>query len=155
MSESSGPETISSFKTFEKVDDDCLKSCGSALNGTEILIFNPDNTGEGEICYRGRNRFLGYFKNEQETRLTIDKQGFLHSGDLGRLDKTGNLSITGRIKELIVTAGGENVAPIIIENIIKLELPIISNSMVIGDMKKYLSVILALKHDLGKDGSIS
>jgi long-chain-fatty-acid--CoA ligase ACSBG len=62
---------------------------------------------------------MGYFKNEEATRTTIDEHGFLHSGDVGRLDKNGNLAITGRIKELIITAGGENVAPVLIENILK------------------------------------
>ena len=119
MTESSGPETLSNPKKFKKFDEHAMKSTGDPMLGTEILIFNPDQFGEGEICYRGRNRFLGYYKNEKETRETIDKEGFLHSGDVGRLDEAGNLSITGRIKELIVTAGGENVAPVLIENIIK------------------------------------
>lgn len=57
---------------------------------------------------------MGYFKNEQETKATIDKKGFVHSGDVGTINKNGSLSITGRIKELIITAGGENVAPVLI-----------------------------------------
>ena len=59
---------------------------------------------------------MGYFKNAEETSKTIDDQGFLHSGDLGKVTETGVLFITGRIKELIVTSGGENIPPIIIEN---------------------------------------
>lgn len=69
----------------------------------------------------------------------------MHSGDLGRLDKKGNLIITGRLKELIITAGGENVAPVLIENDIKRNLKFISNCMVIGDKRKYLTVLLTLK----------
>jgi len=121
-----------------------------------LIIFKPNAQGEGEICYRGRNRFMGYYKLEKETRKTLDEQGFIHTGDLGVLDPRGNLRITGRIKELIITAGGENVAPILIENVIKEELKsIISNCMVIGDQKKYLSVFLTLKFDPLPNGSPS
>lgn len=69
----------------------------------------------------------------------------MHSGDVGRLDKFGNLNITGRIKEIIITAGGENVAPVLIENIILENLPFISNAVVIGDQRKYLIVLLTFK----------
>ena len=55
-------------------------------------------------------------RNEQATKETFDERGFLHSGDVGSIDKKGNLTITGRIKELIITAGGENVAPVLLEN---------------------------------------
>ena len=71
----------------------------------------------------------------------------MHSGDIGCLDTDGYLTITGRIKELIVTAGGENVPPLVIEDAIKKELPCISNAMVIGDQKNYLSCLLTLKVD--------
>ena len=59
---------------------------------------------------------MGYFKNEEETMAVVDKKGFVHSGDIGMIAKNGMLAITGRIKELIITAGGENVAPVLIEN---------------------------------------
>lgn len=116
------------------------------MEGTELRIDCPDKDGNGEICYRGRNIFMGYFKDEESTRNTIDKDGWLHSGDVGKLDKTGNLVITGRIKELIITAGGENVAPVLIEDEVKKNIPIVSNCMVIGDKRKYLSILLTLKH---------
>lgn len=57
---------------------------------------------------------MGYFKNEEETRKTIDSKGFVHSGDVGIVMKNGSIAITGRIKELLITAGGENVAPVLI-----------------------------------------
>lgn len=72
--------------------------------------------GIGEICVRGRNVFMGYLNNEKDTIEVIDAEGYFHSGDIGMLDKQGNLEITGRIKEIIITAGGENVSPIPIEN---------------------------------------
>lgn len=88
---------------------------------------------------------MGYFKDDAATKSTIDEEGFLHSGDLGRLDKKGNLIITGRLKELIITAGGENIAPVLIENDLKRNMKFISNCMVIGDKRKYLTVLLTLK----------
>ena len=81
-----------------------------------MKIADPDKDGVGEICMRGRNRFMGYFKNQPATLRAIDEQGYLHSGDLGIIDKTGELVIKGRIKELIITAGGENVTPLLIED---------------------------------------
>ena len=86
------------------------------MDGCDLMIANPDEHGEGEICMRGRNIMSGYLKNEQATKDTIDALGYLHSGDKGKIDKDGFLSITGRIKELIITAGGENVAPVPIED---------------------------------------
>lgn len=65
---------------------------------------------------------------------------------MGRLDPRGNLYITGRIKELLITAGGENVAPVLIENVIVEELKFISNVMVVGDAKPFLSILITLKH---------
>ena len=88
---------------------------------------------------------MGYFKNEAETKATIDRKGFVHSGDVGVITKNGSLSITGRIKELIITAGGENVAPVLIENQVNTALPIFSNVVVIGDQRKYLTALVCLK----------
>ncbi len=69
----------------------------------------------------------------------------MHSGDIGKILQNGSLSITGRIKELIITAGGENVGPVIIENQVKTILPILSNCTVIGDKRKYLTILLCLR----------
>lgn len=152
MSECSGPETFTDPSTIKKFDNETLISCGKAMNGTDLILHDLDKDGNGELCYKGRNRFMGYYKNEEETRNTIDDQGFLHSGDVGKLDKSGNVSITGRIKELIITAGGENVAPVIIENQVKEDLPFVSNAMVVGDKRKYLVILLTLKLALDAEG---
>lgn len=76
-----------------------MREAGVAIPGTEMRIF-PLNKGEeeGEICYRGRNIFMGYYKNPEETSKTIDKHGFLHSGDMGTINPDGVLFITGRLK---------------------------------------------------------
>src|SRR5690606_18461357 len=79
----------------------------------------------------------------KQTQETIDNDGWLHTGDLGKLND-GFLSITGRIKELIITAGGENIPPVIIENNIKKQINIISNCMVVGDGKKFLTCFFTL-----------
>ena len=152
MSECSGPQTFTVPKVITKFDNETLTSCGVSMTGTDLILHEVDREGNGELCYKGRNRFMGYFKNEEETKNTIDDLGFLHSGDVGKLDKHGNVSITGRIKELIITAGGENVAPVLIENQIKEELPFISNAMVVGDKRKYLVIVLTLKLTIDKDG---
>lgn len=151
MSECSGPQTTSDPRNFKEFNSHALSSCGSKVSGTDMMLYDVDKHGNGEICYKGRNRFMGYFKNEADTMNTIDGKGFLHSGDVGKIDERGNLSITGRIKELIITAGGENIAPVLIENEIKEALPFVSNAMVIGDKRKYLIVLLTLKYNLDKE----
>ena len=115
-----------------------------ALPGTETLILSGEGESEGEVCFRGRNIFMGYLNDEECTREAIDKDGFLHTGDVGKIDKEGFIYITGRIKELLITAGGENVAPLPIESIIRQEMPFISNCMLVGDRKKFLSVLICL-----------
>lgn len=85
---------------------------------------------------------MGYYKNEKATMETLDAEGFLHSGDVGQIDKNGNLSITGRIKELIITAGGENVAPVLIENEVNLLNKFIFNSNNKDNLDKIFSFLI-------------
>lgn len=146
MSELAGPQTFTNPQNWSSFTSEAfLKEAGQCLDGAEISIANPDAEGNGEICLRGRNVFMGYFKNEMETVETIDSRGFVHSGDVGILSSNKSLSITGRIKELLITAGGENVAPVLIENQIHTFLPIFSTVVVIGDKLKYLTCLLCLK----------
>ncbi|NWW12194.1 ACBG2 ligase, partial [Oreocharis arfaki] len=139
MSESSGPHTISLPHAFK------LTSCGKELTGCHTLIHKPDRDGVGEICFSGRHIFMGYLNMEDKTKEAIDEDGWLHSGDLGKHDKDGFLFITGRIKELIITAGGENIPPVPIEDAVKNAVPIISNAMLVGDKAKFLAMLLTLK----------
>ncbi|XP_071584087.1 long-chain-fatty-acid--CoA ligase ACSBG2 isoform X1 [Heliangelus exortis] len=139
MSESSGPHTISLPQAFK------LTSCGKEITGCRTLIHKPDGDGVGEICFSGRHIFMGYLNMEEKTKEAIDEDGWLHSGDLGKHDKDGFLYITGRIKELIITAGGENIPPVPIEDAVKDAVPIISNAMLVGDKAKFLAMLLTLK----------
>ena len=94
----------------------------------------------GEICFRGRNVIMGYHNSEEKTHETIQDNGWMLSGDLGYLDEDGFLYVTGRAKEIIITAGGENIAPIPIEDAIKVELPIASTVMLYGDKRKCVNI---------------
>uniref|UniRef100_UPI00398E6EAA LOW QUALITY PROTEIN: long-chain-fatty-acid--CoA ligase ACSBG2-like n=1 Tax=Pristiophorus japonicus TaxID=55135 RepID=UPI00398E6EAA len=139
MSESSGPHTISYPGMFR------ITSCGKELLGCKSKIDQPNQEGIGEICFWGRHVFMGYMNMKEQTKEALDAEGWLHSGDLGKHDTDGFLYITGRIKELIITAGAENIAPVPIEDAVKNVLPIISNAMLVGDKKKYLCMLLTLK----------
>jgi long-chain-fatty-acid--CoA ligase ACSBG len=89
---------------------------------------------------------MGYLNNMEKTTESIDEDGWLHSGDVGAIDEATNmLRITGRIKELIITAGGENIAPVPIEDCIKKNCPGISNVMMVGDKRKYNTLLVTLK----------
>jgi len=149
-------------------------SCGYALPGVELKIlkegkdgkytevprakdiFSPTKEEQGEICFRGRNIMLGYMSNpilgeehvktiKEKNAKAIDEDGWLHSGDKGCMSKKGMVKITGRFKELIIGAGGENVAPVPIENNVKKLCPAISNIMMLGDKKKYNIALITLK----------
>lgn len=135
MSECSGPQTTN-LKNQQRVG-----SIGKDIVGFHTKI----DPVEGEIRLKGRNIMMGYLGDEEKTEATFDQDGWLKSGDIGREDQDGFFFITGRLKEILITAGGENVAPILIENAIKKHLPAVSNVMVIGDQRKFLSCVLTLK----------
>lgn len=149
MSESTGPQTIGFFTTEKQLWR--VGSVGKTLTGTHTVLSNIDKDGNGEICMDGRNVFMGYINEEEKTKQTFDADFRLRSGDIGKVDKDGYTYVTGRIKELIITAGGENVAPVPIEDAVKAALPVVSNCMVIGDRKKFLSLLICLKSELNPD----
>ncbi len=132
MSENAGPGTVSTPDNYE------TGSAGPALIDSEIKIAD-----DGEVLMRGRHVFMGYFKNEEETKKTIDSDNWLHSGDIGVIDAKGFLKITDRKKELIITAGGENIAPQLLEGKLK-AIPVVSQATVIGDKRKYLTALITL-----------
>jgi long-chain acyl-CoA synthetase len=113
---------------------------GQPLPGVEVKIA-PD----GEILVKGPGVFKGYFKNPEATAETL-REGWLHSGDVGELDQDGFLKITDRKKDLIITAGGKNIAPQNIENQLKFS-PYINDAVVIGDRRKFLSALIAIDEE--------
>jgi long-chain acyl-CoA synthetase len=113
---------------------------GRPIPGVEVKIA-PD----GEILTRGPNLMKGYYKKEAETREAI-VDGWLHTGDIGALDDEGSLVITDRKKDLIITAGGKNVAPQPIENLLKTN-PYIANAVVVGGNRKFISALIVPNFD--------
>lgn len=131
QSETCGPTT------FNFPEDYLLGSVGKPLPGIELRMADDD-----EILVRGPNLFAGYYKNPEASADCL-RDGWLASGDLGRIDARGFLSITGRKKEILITAGGKNIAPQNIEFALQQD-PLIETAMVIGDRRKYLTALIAL-----------
>jgi long-chain acyl-CoA synthetase len=109
---------------------------GKPGKGVELKL-----TTEGEICVRGDIVMKEYWRQPEATAETIDADGWLHTGDVGHIDGDGFLHITDRIKELIVTAGGKNVAPQPLENALKTD-QFIAQAMVIGDQRNFISALI-------------
>jgi long-chain acyl-CoA synthetase len=126
--------------TATKGDAIRLGTVGVPLPGTEVKL-----SEEGEILVKGPGVFKGYFKNPDATTDTI-QDGWLHSGDVGEFDENGYLRITDRKKDLIITAGGKNIAPQYIESQLKF-LPYINDAVVIGDRRKFLAALIVIDED--------
>jgi long-chain acyl-CoA synthetase len=114
---------------------------GPALPGFELRIAD-----DGEILIRSETVFAGYHGDEEATRSVLDESGWLHSGDIGELDEEGFLRITDRKKDIIVTAGGKNVAPQNLENALKSG-KLISQALVIGDRRPYITALITLDEE--------
>jgi long-subunit acyl-CoA synthetase (AMP-forming) len=134
MSECTGPATVSLPEPHQYRTG----WAGPAMPGTEIAV-----SEEGEVLMRGRHVFKGYFKNEAATQETIDSEGWLHSGDVGVIDDKGFLKITDRMKELIITAGGENVPPQVLEGKYK-SIAVLNQVVVVGDRRKHMAALFTL-----------
>jgi long-chain acyl-CoA synthetase len=137
QSEDSGP---TSFNTPTKYR---FGTVGPVLPGVEVKIAEDD-----EIMVKGPNVFLGYYKEPEATAETLS-DGWLHSGDLGAFDDDGFLNITGRKKDIIITAGGKNITPKNLEASIKNH-PLIDEAVVIGDRRRYLSALVTIDPEAGK-----
>jgi long-chain acyl-CoA synthetase len=111
---------------------------GRALPGVEVRIAE-----DGELLVKGPNIFQGYYKNQEATDETL-VDGWLHTGDIATIDDEGYVSITGRKKELIITAGGKNITPVNIEALVKRH-PLVSQCVVIGDRRPYLVALITLE----------
>jgi long-subunit acyl-CoA synthetase (AMP-forming) len=133
MSECTGPTTFSVPGRYH------TGKAGFAIPGTELASAGEQQ----EIRMRGPHVFLGYYKNEAATRETLDEEGWLHSGDVGTIDENGFLKVTDRIKELIITSGGKNIAPQLIEGKLK-GIPGIGQAVVLGDRKNFVAALLTV-----------
>ena len=117
-----------------------LGTVGVARPDTEVRV-----SPEGEVLLKGPHVFLGYFKNPEKTAETVT-DGWLHTGDVGCIDQDGFLTITDRMKDIIITAGGKNITPSEIENQLKFS-PFISDAVVIGDQRKFLACLVMIDHE--------
>lgn len=147
MSESTGGHSLTTS------DAPFLETSGKSMPGMKTKIINLDENGHGEICLQGRHIFMGYLGDKEKTIEAIDDEGWLRSGDIGYTDKDGYLFLTGRIKELIITAGGENIPPVLIENLVKSECSALSNTFLVGDKRKFLTMLVTLKTEMNSEGA--
>ncbi|HEY1285975.1 MAG TPA: AMP-dependent synthetase/ligase [Solirubrobacterales bacterium] len=132
-----GMTETSTAATISSPDDFKIGTIGKPFPGCEVRIAE-----DGEILVRGPNVFQGYYKNDEATRETI-VDGWLHTGDLGEIDPEGFIKITGRKKDIIITAGGKNITPANLENEIK-QHPLASQCVVVGDRRPYLVALVTL-----------
>ncbi len=133
-----GMTETSAAATVNKPSRNKVGTVGQPLPGVSARIGD-----DGEILLRGSLIFAGYWQNETATKETMDAEGWLHTGDLGSLDDEGFLRVTGRKKELIVTAGGKNVAPNVLEDRLRGD-PLISQCMVVGDNRPFIACLITL-----------
>jgi long-chain acyl-CoA synthetase len=128
----------SAAATVNRPNRNKIGTVGLPLPGVAVKIAD-----DGEILLRGANIFPGYWHNDAASAEMLDAEGWLHTGDLGSLDEEGFLRVTGRKKEIIVTAGGKNVAPAVLEDRLRLH-PLISQAIVIGDGRPYIACLITL-----------
>ena len=134
MTETTGITHMSSEVDFK------VGTVGKAIPGTEVKIAE-----DGEILVKHPGIFKGYYKDEENTKEALI-DGWMHTGDVGAVDEEGYLKLTDRKKDLIITAGGKNVAPQYLENLLKFS-PYINDSVVIGDRRKYLTALIVLDEE--------
>jgi long-chain acyl-CoA synthetase len=119
-----------------------IGTVGVAMPDAEVRI----DPATGEILTRGPGTFVGYHRNPEATAATVDADGWLHTGDVGVIDDDGYLTITDRMKDIIITAGGKNISPSEIENKLKVS-PFVREAIVIGDGRKYLTALIGIESD--------
>jgi long-chain acyl-CoA synthetase len=126
---------------FNRPDDIRIGTVGRPTPGMSVAV-----AADGEILLRGGSVFRGYWNNEMATSEAFDSGGWFHTGDVGELEDGGFLRITGRKKEILVTAGGKNVAPAVLEDRLRAH-PLVSQCMVIGDAKPFIAALITLDEE--------
>jgi long-chain acyl-CoA synthetase len=136
-----GQTENTALATLTPAADVRIGKVGIALPGVELRLAD-----DGEVLVRSAASFVGYFEQPEATRATLDADGWLHTGDVGELDESSFLTITDRKKDLIITAGGKNISPSEIENLLKVS-PYVREAVVVGDRRKYLTALIGIELD--------
>jgi len=124
--------------TANRPDAIKVGSVGQPLPGTEVRVAD-----DGELLFRGGQVFAGYWNNEDATHEVLERDGWLHTGDIGEIDEEGFVRITGRKKEILVTAGGKNVAPSVLEDRVRAH-PLVSQCLVVGDGRPFIAALVTI-----------
>lgn len=126
---------------------DALKigTVGQPLPGTEVRVAE-----DGELLFRGGQVFAGYWGNEEATAEVLDRQGWFRTGDVGEIDEEGFVRITGRMKEILVTAGGKNVAPSVLEDRVRAH-PLVDQCLVVGDGQPFIAALVTIDPEAWAD----
>jgi long-chain acyl-CoA synthetase len=133
-----GLSEVTTAATVNRPADFRFGTVGKPLPGVEIRIAD-----DGEILIRSNTVFAGYYRDPEATLEVLDEEGFVHTGDVGHLDEDGFLVITDRKKDILVTAGGKNVAPQNLENELKAH-RLVSQALVVGDRKPYVAALVTV-----------
>ena len=150
MLEGYGLTETTAALTANRPDLTKIGTVGRPLPGTEVRVAD-----DGELVVRGGQVFAGYWNNQGATDEILSADGWLRTGDLAEIDDEGFVRITGRKKEIIVTAGGKNVAPAVLEDRIPAH-PLVSQCMVVGDNRKFIAALVTIdpeSFDLWKESN--
>ena len=132
--------------TLNRPDAVRFGTVGAPVPGVEVSI-----AGDGEIFLRGKNVMKGYWQRPDATAEVIDADGWFHTGDIGEIEPGGQVRITDRKKDILITAGGKNVAPQNLEGRLKALCPAVSQVVVLGDRHKYLVALVTLSEEAARD----
>ncbi len=127
--------------TVNLPDAQKVGSVGRPIQGTSVRIAD-----DGELLFRGGQVFAGYWRNDEATAEVLEADGWFHTGDVGEVDDEGFVRITGRKKEILVTAGGKNVAPAVLEDRLRAH-PLVSQCMVVGDRQPFIAALVTIDQD--------
>jgi long-chain acyl-CoA synthetase len=127
--------------TINELGRERIGTVGTRNFGVELKVAE-----DGELLLRGGNIMKGYYKDPDKTAETIDSDGWLHTGDIARIDDDGYVTIVDRKKELIITSGGKNISPANIENLLK-QHPLVGQAAAIGDRRSYITALIVLDPD--------
>jgi long-chain acyl-CoA synthetase len=143
-----GLSEVTTAATVNRANDFRFGTVGKPLPGVEIRIAE-----DGEILLRSNTVFAGYYRDQSATDEVLDREGFVHTGDVGHFDDDGFLVITDRKKDIIVTAGGKNVAPQNLENELKSH-RVVSQAIVVGDRKPYIAALITIDPEVANGNDL-